>query len=839
MHMRGWGLVASVVLFGTVGSFAIARITEFAVINLSQTAAIPVVAGRALAAGTSRSCSSDQKSAGDKANSMCPEPDGISTYYDKSRSCGEVYDQAKCSGLRSASVEDKVSQVAASVVAGAVLSGCAKNKANCSCGESQANAVVIGTCVAPHTCRANRTIARDGSACIYGEDCSAQCVAASTEGKQVYDKLDKEYGGTSQVTPVSVSDKSTRLAESANETITSAPPVTQPNSRSSIQPSLNDSSQTERSQLEQTSTRASESSIEKITSAATNPTSQGSGTTNPSNRIAPAATQPTTAISEEKFWSNIASQKPQSLGSSAPIVSSGAPATSPVSVSKTSPTSISTTQTTSRGTSFTSQFSRASFTTGNNAIKSSVSGSGNTGFGSGTSALFSFVSSFVSGFVSSLAQNTTSQTQTTVSSNRKQVVTLQPQRATSTYTIVSPAPSVLNIVTGEVGEGSGRAADQRNDLALLDRTAGIGGLGESAGLLPLSLYDQAPALTDAAAAHAERSVGVIPTPAARNIFTDATLVSSSTLADAIAMHAAQLNASLVIRDAPPDTESIGTTLAAGESGHAVSVVDLISAIMTGSIAKVRAVLGFGRAATSVALEGPATDRVALPIDAGEGRDSFGRAAQWSDAQAANDTAARAARQNSSESLVLSLPTPAWNPVQALTAIAPALQPYVPAPSFVPVFTSVSSSVAPSESSSDIVSGSSYPADSLSVETAAEVTSDPVGAFFGQIGTMFRQLLGWFFGGVVEENATSAAREGDVSVRFIADPPRAVRGAQTTLYWTSSGADDCAVFTQDGNVFAHGSEGFALTPPLADGTQFFITCSSGEAVVRTAVFVGVQ
>ncbi len=395
---------------------------------------------------------------------------------------------------------------------------------------------------------------------------------------------------------------------------------------------------------------------------------------------------------------------------------------------------------------------------------------------------------------------------------------------------------MLNIVTSGTGEDARYAAQGRDSLALLDRAAGVDRTGNAAVLSPLSLYEQAAAPSEAAAAHVERSVGVLQTPAARNIFTDATLVASSTLADAIAQHAAQLRTTSVIRATPQGGESIDTTLAAGESGHAVSVVDLISAIMTGSIARVRAALGFGRAAAPVALEGPDTSRAPLSLDAGREGESFGRASDG--ASAANDVAAQAAGRSSSEDLVPSLPAPAWNPARALSAIAPALQPYAPAPSFVPVFTSIPPA-ARAESSFAADVGSTRIADT---PPAAEAVSSPaagVEMLFGQIGAMFRQLFGWFFGGAVEENSTAAAREGDVSVRFIADPPRAVRGAQTTLYWNSSGADDCAVFTQDGNVFARGPEGLALTPPIVEGTQFRVTCSSGETAVRAAVFVGVQ
>src|SRR3989338_2164003 len=139
-------------------------------------------------------CSSQQSSTNDVANRMCPQPDGVRTYYDTSRACDALYDPSRCNGQKSA-LEQPPTQ--SQLAAGAVLSACAKNKANCSCGEKQANVVVQGKCVAPNKCRATRSISQDGAECTYSStSCSSNCAPATADGRQQYNQLSSQYAAS-------------------------------------------------------------------------------------------------------------------------------------------------------------------------------------------------------------------------------------------------------------------------------------------------------------------------------------------------------------------------------------------------------------------------------------------------------------------------------------------------------------------------------------------------------------------------------------------------------------------------------------------------------------------
>src|SRR3989344_2580992 len=139
-------------------------------------------------------CSSQQSSTNDVANRMCPQPDGVRTYYDTSRACDALYDPSRCNGQKSALAQPPTQS---KLAAGAVLSACAKNKANCSCGEKQANVVVQGKCVAPNKCRATRSISQDGAECTYSStSCSSNCASATADGRQQYNQLSSQYAAS-------------------------------------------------------------------------------------------------------------------------------------------------------------------------------------------------------------------------------------------------------------------------------------------------------------------------------------------------------------------------------------------------------------------------------------------------------------------------------------------------------------------------------------------------------------------------------------------------------------------------------------------------------------------
>lgn len=276
---------------------------------------------------TAASCGSTQKSATqDKANSMCPHSDGVSTYYDTKRKCGEVYNADQCAGIKNVLTHPiDLSQVAA----GAVISACAKNKANCSCAQSTGTVAATGKCEAENDCRLNFTVGSDGAACEYANDCSATCVPASTKGKQAYDLLNKQYGSTDQVQKASYAGGDSQSPSGSGTTASDAKSASDANKQSAPTSPVNTQPST---QSKDTGTATANQQNILTQPAPIGPTGQnsqrtGSDAISPSDQIKQAAgisqnpTVPQTLQSQ-------ASINPDVLTKQA-SVSATAPATSP------------------------------------------------------------------------------------------------------------------------------------------------------------------------------------------------------------------------------------------------------------------------------------------------------------------------------------------------------------------------------------------------------------------------------------------------------------------------------------------------------------------------------
>ncbi len=257
-----------------------------------------------------------------------------------------------------------------------------------------------------------------------------------------------------------------------------------------------------------------------------------------------------------------------------------------------------------------------------------------------------------------------------------------------------------------------------------------------------------------------------------------------------------------------------------ESAHPISIVDLWSAIMSGSFTRIRQILGAGRPSDTGIPSSNETGSEAPPSSAPSPAPVGEHQSPTSTEVAANVSQATEVRPH----------TAVQPPPLSTTLWSPNFQTH-------PVSAGVSFTTNPTPLPS---LGNSRATEDMSSTTSTAPGAGALTRLVNKAGDILGRAFAWVSGlWSTGPGSMSAARAGNAAVRLLADPPKAVKGARTTLYWTSNGVDDCTIFAPDDSAIGRGAEGTTLTPVLESPAVFTARCSAGSSIVVTAVTVGIQ